>query len=194
MLKQKTYHIKGIAPLLLANKELANPMNKNVQKISEIRKKRTKTDSDWALMKELTWNTALYINEKHEIIIPGENIYQMLLEAATRQRKGSTFKYSVFIDENPSLEYDGPKEISELFKDERFVFQVLVPNKKTRTTTLTWYPRFDNWELKFTATYDDEQVNAKDVDKAVKDAGCFKALGTWRPRHGRYVVMSNGKS
>ena len=51
-------------------------------------------------------------------------------------------------------------------------------------------PLFSDWELKFELDFDDETVNRDDVIQWLHVAGKKVGLSDWRPKFGRFEVVS----
>ena len=98
MHKHLNVEIKGVAPLLLHNGQLANPLNETVKAMKVYTGKRKKTDDDFAALAKLQWHGSLYLDAEDQIAIPGENIEAMLIKAAKKVKLGESFKAGIIVD------------------------------------------------------------------------------------------------
>ena len=71
---------------------------------------------------------------------------------------------------------------------ERFVDMRSVVIQQKRT--MRCRPIFHEWEVKFTAMHDPDVINREDVIGFAGTAGRMIGLSTFRPRYGRFVVVS----
>ncbi len=175
-------------PLLMSNKQSADPLNPFAQKMREItdihHKKRT-TD-DFQRMAELQFRSSFYLGGKQEPVIPAVNLENVIVCGAKKFRKGPLAKAGVVVLEDAPLLYDGPKSVDKLYKDKRFVLRSLIPGKSGMTAVTR--PQFSSWSLDFTVQIDGETINHEDVLRALEIAGQAIGMGNWRPRCGRFVV------
>ncbi len=182
------FHIRGIAPLLLHNGQLADPMNPHSKAMKVVSGKRKKTDEDYAAMKRLEWIGSLYVNEKMQPVIPGVNIEAMMIEAGKDQKMGEPFKAGVLCDGEWPIIYDGPKTIEALWESGNFidVRGVRVQTSRVMRTR----PIFRSWELKFKIDYLPDVLNESQVREAVVTAGRKKGLCDYTPKFGRFEVVA----
>ena len=86
------------------------------------------------------------------------------------------------------LKYDGPTDVDKLFKDPRFRDRRIARIGKDKI--MKTRPIFPTWELSFTASYLPELVNEKQVARALEVAGRTKGLADYRPRYGRFEIVT----
>ena len=175
----------GIRPLILSN-PYRDPKSPIVAELKEFSAKRKKTEADAERIAYLQFLLSLYLNDNDEIIIPALNIYYCLFEGAKNKKKGKDVKIAISVDKSPVIQYDGPKNIDEMFKDGfRFTHgQVTLMGGRTEVTQC----RFNKWELNVEILYDENILNLSDMQSAAEFAGRAKGLGTWRPLHGLFTV------
>ncbi len=181
------FHIRGVAPLLMHNGQLANPMNKLTKAMKAITSKKKKTDDDYIELAHLEFFGGLYVDEQGRPVLPGEVIEGTLVSGAKKTKKGKDAKSAIIVDGNFPLIYDGPKTPEALWEDDRFryVAGVVVNQKRVMRTR----PMFKNWECKFTVHYLEEVFDAQEVIDFVDTAGRMAGLGDCRPRFGRFEVV-----
>lgn len=178
--------ITGVAPLLMHNGQLANPLNKWVKAIKSITKKRVKTDADMEELARLEFMGGLYVDEDGQPCIPGTNIEGVLVDGAMKQRRGNEFKAGVWSDGNWKLIYSGPKDPEELWRNENF--RDIRPARIKSSTVIRCRPIFRAWSLKFTVTFNDQYVSADDVKESLVIGGRSGGLCDYTPKFGRFEV------
>lgn len=186
MFESIMFTIKGMAPLLMHNGLLADPLNPITKAISKISSKKKKTEADHMEMGRLQWMGSLYLDAQGKLIIPAENIKAMLIRAAVKNKLGTAFKAGVFCFEDPQLEYDGPKKKEKLWEDVRFRHRV--PVKILMARVMRTRPMFSDWSMAFELKYLPEVVDVDQVKEAVVIAGRLIGLGDWRPNYGRFEI------
>jgi hypothetical protein len=182
-----TYQIRGLSPILLHNGQTANPLNHYAKEIKKISSKRNKTDADIEQMMMLEWQAGLYVQEK-VIGIPDIVLLGMMTSAAKKVKKGQQAKSGIFIEGFFPLRYEGPKDLKKLWEDEKFRLTVKVT--VNRNSIMRTRPKFDKWSLEFGAEIDTTLINTGDFTEILKIGGKQIGLGDWRPRYGRFEVVS----
>ena len=89
-----TFKIRGTAPMLHHNSQLADPLNPHARALKKISGKRKKTDEDYADMARVEMLGGLYWTEAAGLHVPGENIEACIIGAAKFKKLGTTFKRS----------------------------------------------------------------------------------------------------
>ena len=183
------FHVRGVAPLLMHNGQLANPMNKFAKAMKAITSKRKKTDEDYAELANLEFLGGLYPDEQGRPVVPGEVIEGTIVAGAKKTKKGKDAKAAIIVDGNFPLIYDGPRTPEALRDDERFryVTGVVVNGSRVMRTR----PMFKNWECKFTVHYLPDVFNPQEVVEFVETAGRVAGFGDGRPKFGRFEIVTN---
>lgn len=178
----------GIRPLVMHNGMLADVTNPYVVKIKAITSKGSKklTDADHEELARLEWEGGLYWDENGPYI-SSDAIERCIQQGAMKSRVGKDVQAAVFCTE-PSvpLEYNGPRDKKKLFQNPDFVLRRGVVVNRSRVIRVR--PMFREWSLTFTLEFDDTIVSAKQIIKAMEDAGALVGLGDWRPKFGRFAV------
>lgn len=171
--------------MLIHRGGLANPMDKFAREMKKVSGKRKKVDADYEELSRLGFLGSLYMGETGPIM-PAENIEACLCDSGKKERKGKDCKAGLFCSEHVPIEYDGPKEAEELWKDESFrnISGVVVQRARVFRTR----PIFKEWSLTVPLEYFDELFNEEDVLNIAIRAGQIIGLGDWRPKHGRFRV------
>ena len=128
---------------------------------------------------------ALYLDEDGKYVEPASHVEGALVKA------GATFKYQ------------GKKTYKDLFRSALFVEPELIPLETdgyevdTRPAVVQrariWRsrPLFKTWKMEFTITnIADDQVGGKIIKEILEYAGASVGIGDFRPRFGRFEVVS----
>lgn len=192
MWQKLTVKLNGVSPLIQHNGRLADPTHPVVKAMKKISSKRKKTDADFEELARLEFQGGLYMGDDGPVL-PAHVIEATFINGAKKTRDGMTAKAGMFVEENACLEYEGPKDREELWEDEsyRHVAKVSVG----RASIMRTRPIFDKWAATVTVNYDDEQADERQVTRWIEDAGRLVGFCDWRPRYGRFEVVSvvNGK-
>lgn len=186
-MKEITFKIKGITPLMLNNPQVVNPFNDFAKKIKKLTSKKTKTEEDHLEISRLQFLASLYVKDG-KYIIPAEHFEQSIIAAAKERKLGATFERSFQILNDCTLEFkDKDKAPEELYKlgdytDVRVV-GVMKKNKIIATRAI-----FPVWETELTCYYDETQLNKEDIISIFETAGFRYGVGTYRRRYGRFEV------
>jgi len=180
-----SFELTGIAPLLVQNGQLANPMHDSAKALKALTGKRKKTDADLEEIARTEFLWSLYLDSDGEPCIPGENIEAMLVEAAKRTREGKLAKAGMFVDHDPKIIYDGPKDPEGLWKQgKRFALPKMVKIGGVKVPKTR--PIFRVWSMGVTVSFATDVINEASVVEWMQSAGRFVAIGTWRPKYGRF--------
>lgn len=163
----------------------ANPADEFAKQIKAISSKKKKVEADFERMSRLEFEAGMYVDEAGPIL-PGANLESSIQIAARSEKSGKLASAAVFVDQDAPLEYDGPRDVDELFADEKhkLVCNVRVQNARIVRTR----PYFPEWKAVVVVSYDDDQINKKQLDNWLNIAGRNVGVGDWRPRHGRFDV------
>lgn len=178
--------VRGVAPLLLHNAQLADPLNPLTRAIKAITGKRKKTDADLEELARLEFHGGLYLDAKGRPAVPGECIEGCIRDGAKKTRKGKDVQCGVLSDGVWPLEYDGPKDPEKLwlvaaFRDYRGC-------KVNNGIVMRMRPKFPSWALTFRVAYHPEVVSRTSLDEWIVTAGQFVGVGDYRPKFGRFEV------
>lgn len=188
--KTLSVKIKGVSPIILHNGKLADPTYSYTKALKSLTTqfKRNKTDEFYIQHAALEWRGSLYLNAKDQIIVPTDLLLACLIKAGKRQRQGDLVKVGCFVENDAVLEYSGPKELDKLYEVDAFRDVRMVVVNKARVSRCR--PRFDDWGLSFTMTYDSEQLKQSEIEGLLNAAGRYCGLGDNRPMYGRFEVVS----
>ncbi len=184
--------IRGLCPTICNNGRKANPLDDYAKAIKEIlsTKGRGKvlTDEQAEELARLEFVGALYVDDEGRPCWPGENIESMFRSAAKKQRKGNDCDVGLMVDGNWPILYDGPKTAEKLW--EKPVFRKICMARNKGIPVLKCRPIFLNWELEFVVSFDPEILSQSSIEAWLKLAGNRVGLSDWRPKFGRFEVLS----
>jgi hypothetical protein len=183
--KSLHFKITGVAPLLMHNGQLADPLNDHSKALKRITSKRNKTDADHEEMARLEWFGSLYLKDGKPCL-PGEILEAAFVAAAKKQKQGKQAQAGIFCPDSYPLLYDGARKPEQLWGDRDYRHTVGVRVQQNRVSRTR--PIFRNWSCKIEVQYDDELLNAEEVNDIVRIAGEIIGVGDWRPKYGRFKV------
>jgi hypothetical protein len=182
--------IKGTAPLLMHNGQLADPTNQHAQLLKELNSKRKKTEEDLRAIADAEWRGGLYVNEDEEIIIPALNFEASIKNGAKKSKLGKQVQAGLMVDQDAILEFKGSnKKIEDLIIDKNYRLYIGVKvNMGSRI--MRTRPMFKDWGATFEIIYNDNVLDKKQVIKSIEDAGMYCGIGDWLPRYGRFEIQN----
>lgn len=176
-------------PMLTHNERLANRFDEYTKAMAAITSKRTKTDEDVLELARLEFLGGLYLTDDGHVGVPTWNIYRTIQEGAKINRKGKMIERGVQMlgaDVIP-ITHDGPATPRAMWEagcfDQRSV--KVGTSKVTRTR-----PRFANWKITFDCITQPDVLDDDSFKMAIENAGLMTGLGDYRPRFGRFELMS----
>jgi hypothetical protein len=180
--------IKGFTPLLMNSNVGVNPTHPLTKEMKSITDKRKKTDEDNERILRLKWELGLYL-EDEKPCIPAINVEACIRDAAKIERKGKDTVASIIVTpfEIPLI-YDGPHDKEALWDDPRF--RDVQVGRIQRGSVLLCRPRFSNWQLKFSLEYDENVFDREMIKRFLTTAGMRIGLCDYRPRYGKFTLMS----
>jgi len=182
-------HVRGISPLICHNGQLVDPLNEFVAAIKKLTAKgKKRTDEDIAEIARFEFMGGLYIGDDGGPCVPGECIESMLTQAARKTKQGKDATAGILSDGNWPIIYDGPREPEKLWANTGFrkVCAVRVGQSKV----IRCRPMFRRWELAFQVGYMPDVLNGESLKDWLVTAGRLVGLGDWRPKHGRFELVS----
>lgn len=187
----KTLHveIEGVAPILLHSGRTKDPTDEMTKAIKKITGKRKKTDADYEEVKRLELMAGLYFDDKDKIYVPDINIERSIYEGSKQDRNGKKFLSGFMVDQHAYLK-NGKSvyTVTDVMNNLKHQFTTSVAIQ--RVSVMRTRPRFDVWSLEFSCTYNEGIINPDEVKEAIKKAGQLVGIGDWRPKFGRFKVLS----
>lgn len=176
--------LTGTKALLMHNERLANPLDETTQELKGLTAKKKKTDADHKAIAEVEFRGSMYFDETIGPFIPDRNIRAALIEAARKSKLGLVVAENVWVTEAMMpLDYKGPRTVAGLWREKRHVDQRMVGNQKVRI--LRTRPRFDEWALTATVTFDEEAIDQRTMESVFKRAQTL-GLCDYRPLFGTF--------
>lgn len=188
-LRQTTFTIRGLTPLIMHSGRLADPLDPAAKVLKAAVKKNKgagKTDENEANVRKLEWFGGLYVDGDGAPCLPGEVLEGMLMEGSKKLRMGPKGK-TLIVEHDAPLKYKGPKTAEELWATGKFRKSAGVRVKQSRV--IRTRPMFPEWECTFTITWDPEAITDEDELRDIVDACSINGIGDWRPRFGRFEVV-----
>jgi hypothetical protein len=179
------------------------------KQMKELTSKRNKTDADYKLIADVEWLAGWYLEpdqieyaingndialgDHGKPIIPGYILDAMMVNGAKKNKLGMQFKSGVFVDGDGELLFESKKDgLDKLMSNPNFRLQTLETVGKARVVRTR--PYLKQWQVRFTANYDDTVVNLPAVEQSIEVAGRLVGLCERRPRLGRFTyAVENGK-
>ena len=189
MIEKLSFKIRGVAPLIMHNGQLADPANKWTRAMKEITGKRKKTDADYEEMAHLEWMGGLYLH-KGEPCIPGYVLEGALIGrggAARKQKMGKQAAVGLYVLDDFPLEYEGPRDPKELWLLPEFQLRAMVRVGQARV--MRTRPIFREWAATVEIEVDPDFVNLDDAKLWMTVVGREVGLMDWRPKCGRFEIV-----
>jgi len=177
---------QGSTPLVMHAERLADPLDPYARAVSEIAKKRGKTDADHLELGHREFLGGLYANGNGPYL-PAINILRCLQEGAKKFKRGKDVLRGVIPElQEVDLAYDGPRAKDELWANrDRFALRKSVGVQTSRT--MRTRPIFSGWSAVLPVTVDPEIFDKDVLSQIWKAAGTYAGLGDMRPIYGRFV-------
>ena len=186
------FEIEGKRPLLMHSLRLLNKFDPLSREKATLTSARKKSDADQMRIQEIDWLGSMYFDPQIGPYIPSDNIEAMIVEGAKISKGGKDVKRAVTIlEDRAPLRYEGPRDLEGLYGDGcgPFVDTRGVRNQAQRV--MRCRPIFMHWALTFTASFNTTVIkNAETLARFVTDAGDLVGLGDYRPKFGRFSVIS----
>ncbi len=198
--------VEGVSPLLLSNNLCSDPLSQASKDKKFFTSKNKKADEDHINLRLIDWVHSGYWSTPGQVVIddvenavnfdgfagltlPSQNFARCLRNGATAFRLGKEVNRALIVENEPLIDYDGPKTAAEMVSDRRFILTSPVVRQKTTN----WVTRLilPQWAVNYQVTVDDERISISDLERFCQTAGRFEGLGTWRPRYGRFVAELN---
>lgn len=183
------FRITGIAPLLMHNGRLADPLDPHSQALAAATSRRGKVEADHLEIARLEFLGSLYL-DGGEPCIPAEMIEAALIRGAAKAKKASVAKAAILVRSNARLIYDGPRDPRGLW-DAGTAFRHRTGVRVGMMRVMRTRPRFDGWSAEVGIDFLPALIDARDVQTFLTVAGEQIGIGDWRPRCGRFSVAAS---
>jgi len=172
----------GTTPLVVHNVQLADPDNDFAKAIAVINAKASNmTEVDRREKARLQWFGALYVSHNGHAgpVMPTANIRRCFRQAGTATRQGKSIERAVIpLEVEVPLVYDGPREITELFKQPEYVWTTMVSINRGKVQSTR--PIFHRWQVDCQLELVTELLDFDRFRAIVEQAGIVEGLGDGR--------------
>lgn len=190
--------IVGVAPLLMHNGRMCNPIDPINKLMKGITSKKEKTDADYELLSDIEWLGSIYTTEPINVdswpaefkcpgrlCIPAEVVEGMLMRAGQRNKKKKQFQSAILVEHDSPLEFTGPKSIAELYKRPAYrdIRKVKIMGKSVMRTRCI----LRDWSFTVNIKYLDDVLNERAVLDALDMGGRIIGIGDYIPKFGRFM-------
>ena len=189
MFTTKQVRLEGLVPLLVHNERLSDPLNKHSVALKRLSKIRTKTEEDHHAVARCEWEGGMYYDQDVGPYVPDRCVSAVIRDGAKKVKLGKATLSSVFVvDDLIPIQYSGPRELDAMWNDGSFVDRRSVVVSRARI--MRTRPIFREWALDFAVQIDESVINPDQVRDALIEAGMHTGLCEYRPRFGRFGVVS----
>lgn len=176
----------GVSPLIMHSCQCVNPLHPLSLAQKKINaKKKNKTDEDLAMLSDLEWEGGLYWNDEVGVYVPAENIEATIREGAKARRKGKDIVKG-FMVEDMMVPLDIGESLTKEEMKADFRFRDVRAMRVKTSRVMRTRPRFNMWNITFTAMYDEKVLNFDEIVDAIEYAGQYVGLCDSRPKYGKF--------
>lgn len=176
----------GVSPLIMHSCQCVNPLHPLSLAQKKINaKKKNKTDEDLAMLSDLEWEGGLYWNDEVGVYVPAENIEATIREGAKARRKGKDIVKG-FMVEDMMVPLDIGENLTKEEMKADFRFRDVRAMRVKTSRVMRTRPRFNMWNIAFTAMYDENVLNFDEIVDAIEYAGQYVGLCDSRPKYGKF--------
>lgn len=179
--------VVGLAPLIVHNGRLADPLDEWAQALSALTAKRKKTIDDHKEISRVEWYGGLYVDENKRPCLPGEFIEGALLSGGKKSKQGQDVKAGIIVAGNFLIKHDGPTDLDELWACGKYLQRKGVrvgPSRVIRTR-----PFFPVWSCDFIIEWDPHVIKSERALRDIVSASGQCGWGEWRPKFGRCELI-----
>lgn len=178
---------KGITPLIMHSCRAVNPLCPVAREMKKYTSKKNKTEEDLLKIADLEWEAGAYWDDEIGLYIPGENVVATLVNGGKANKKGTDIQKYVNVTEPFIPLFYGEKLTKEqLVKDYRFRDSRIMVVQRSRVVRTR--PRFNQWQIVFHITYNEEKIDLDTIVDAMDYSGAYVGLCDSRPRYGKFVA------
>lgn len=179
---------KGFAPLIMHSCQCVNPLHPIAREMKKYTSKKSAlTEEELLKLSDLEWEAGAYWNDEIGLYIPAENVEATIRNGAKVNKKGKDIEKYVTVPElYIPFNYGENLTKEELIK--RYEYRDTRIMKVQRSRILRTRPRFDQWNIVFILSYNEEKINIDTIVNAMEYAGSYVGLCDSRPKYGKFVV------
>ncbi len=179
-------------PLVVHNPRLAVPTDEYSQRLGRMTAKRGKTLDDHYAIARVEWEGGLYFDADLGPYVPATWVMSSLWQSAKLTKNGEGLRRALAISapdgsSRVAIQYDGSRNLDELYAEERFRLTQSIPQGRVRVTRTR--PRFLPWTLEALAVLDESLMDQSVLEEIAVRAG--KSIGIGEKVDGlrsRYTV------
>jgi len=175
----------GTKRLLMHAGRLADPLDAASKALARVTGKTVKTEADHEEIARIEWFGSLWLDGGRPCV-PLEALIATFVGAAKLRKRGPEARAGLVVTENAVLDYDGPRDLDELWKEPSYRLRTSVRVRGSRT--MRTRPCFPDWSLKFRARFLPSVLGRDEVVELYRIAGFMRGLGDWRPVNGTFDV------
>lgn len=196
MIKQAHVSIKGFAPLLQNNPQTVDPFNKYSKRKKAITNKKTKTEDDLLLLRDIETESKLFFDNEIGVYVPDNWLIASICTTAFSVAKIGKQKMRggvMTTEKKIKLHYEGMdkvKAIEDVVKNEKFRHSMILPQKGVRLHKDA--PIFHKWLFSTIVEFDDSVVDLQSLTKIIEHAAKYGGFGDFRPTFGRAIAEVKG--
>jgi len=164
---------------------MVDPLDEFTKRIKKISGKRNKTESDLEEIAHLEFLGGLYL-EGGKVIIPRTVFKATMRDAGKKFKRGKDVTKGVQIKDNFLLDYPGPADPEELWKDKKY--RLKVPVKVQQAKIMRTRPMFPEWSAEIEIYYDESLFNEEEIIQIIEEAGERAFLMEWFGEYGGFSV------
>ncbi len=187
-----TLGLNGVAPMIPRNGRLANPLDPLTRQVSQLAKKRDKTEEDYRALLPLEAYAGSYETPEGFLGVPDENVYASMIESAKAFKMGKRLTSALLLVEAGRV---APIYIGDKVFDAReycysdplehlFIRTVVIGGRRT----LRGRAIIRGWSTTHEFLLLDDIVDPKDLKKIFDRAGRLVGLCDWRPNYGTFTT------
>lgn len=167
----------GRSPLMLHNIRLADPDDDFAKQIAILTHKRVKTEEDRKAIAKLEWYGSLYLSANGAgVVLPTANLRKCLIQTAKVSKLGTALGRALhFADAAVPIQYDGPRDLQQLYEIPTFSDRRAVGVSGSRT--MRTRPIFRAWAVEAIAEVIEDVMDLEAVRRVVEMAGLIEGLG-----------------
>lgn len=179
---------KGFAPLIMHSCQCVNPLHPIAREMKKYTSKKSAlTEEELLKLSDLEWEAGAYWNDEIGLYIPAENVEATIRNGAKVNKKGKDIEKYVTVPElYIPFNYGENLTKEELIK--RYEYRDTRIMKVQRSRILRTRPRFDQWNIVFILSYNEEKIDIDTIVNAMEYAGSYVGLCDSRPKYGKFVV------
>lgn len=181
------FHLVGVAPLLMHNARLCDPLDPWSREIAAITRKRIRTTADHERIAELEFLGSMWLNDGRPCI-PATVIEGVIVAAARTRKHGRQARSGVICTDNATLVYQGPTVVEKLWEDPNF--RLRIPVRTPGGRVMRTRPSFAEWQADVEISFLPTLVDADALETWLRIGGDQCGMGDFRPRFGRFTVES----